>query len=70
MNSDFQNVVVHILRLFAYVYDCQMMPSKFKLTMYYDTSYTSPFLVKISSPIVCFDLFFFHYFAFMDCGIK
>jgi len=33
-----------------------MMPSKFELTMYYDISYTSPFLVKIGSPIMCFDL--------------
>jgi hypothetical protein len=30
------------------------MPSKFKLIVYYDTSYASPFLVKIGSPIVCF----------------
>jgi hypothetical protein len=32
-----------------------MMSSKFKLIVYYDTNYTSPFLVKIGSPIVCFD---------------
>jgi hypothetical protein len=51
---EFQNVVVHILRFFAYVQDCQMMPSKFKLIAYYDTSYTSPFLVKIGSPVVYF----------------
>jgi hypothetical protein len=31
-----------------------MMPSKFKLIVYYDTNYTSPFLVKIGSPVMCF----------------
>ncbi len=45
---------MHILRFFAYVYDYQMMPSKFKLIVYYDISYTSPFLVKIGSLVVCF----------------
>jgi len=33
-----------------------MMSSKFKLTAYYDTSYTSPFLVIIDSPVMCFHL--------------
>jgi hypothetical protein len=39
-----------------------MMPSKFKLTTNYDTSYTSPFLVKIDSPIMCF-----HHHSFKRC---
>ncbi len=34
------------------------MPSKFELIAYYDASYTSPFLTKISSPIVCFHPYF------------
>jgi hypothetical protein len=31
-----------------------MMLLKFKLIMYYDSSYTSPFLVKIGSLVMCF----------------
>ncbi len=30
------------------------MPSKFELVTYYDTNYTSPFLVKIGSFVMCF----------------
>ncbi len=46
MEFEFQNVVMHILGFFPYVYDCQMMPSKFKFITYYDINYTSPFLVE------------------------
>jgi hypothetical protein len=31
-----------------------MMLSKFEYSSYFDISYTSPFLVTIDSPIVCF----------------
>jgi hypothetical protein len=33
-----------------------MMTSKFKFIVYYDISYTSPFLVKIGSLVMCFHL--------------
>ncbi len=49
-----QGCDMHILSCFASVQDYQMIPSKFKLIAYYDTSYTSPFLVKINSHVVCF----------------
>jgi hypothetical protein len=54
MNFGFQNVVMHILKLFTCDYDWQIMPSRFQLIIYYDICYASPFLVKNSSPIVCF----------------
>jgi hypothetical protein len=48
------NVVMQILKFFSCVYDSQRIPPIFLLTMYYNTFYTSPFLVKSGSPLVCF----------------
>jgi hypothetical protein len=54
MNFEFKNVVVQILKFFICVYNNQRMPSRFLLTTYYNTCYTSPFLNKSGSPLVCF----------------
>ncbi len=54
MNFEFQNVVVQILKFLTCVKVGQKMPSRILFIMYYNTCYTSHFLNKSGSPLVCF----------------